>query len=264
MATLFSVTVGTIMKRQITIIVLFLVFKLSSAQELKTEYQEVVKTFVECIKNNNTDRLQTLIAYPLRREYPLSDVKDEHEFQKRYNEIFDDSLKEIIIASNIGDDWSSVGCTGVMLNNGTLWLDYDGRLIGVNYQSNFEKDKRVKLIKKDKKTIHESIKDFEEPILIIETEKFRIRIDELSSGEYRYSSWSINFKMNEKPDLIIENGNLIREGSGGNHRYEFRNGNYKYECSINFLGTYETPPANLLVSKNEDEILNQPAQIIRK
>ncbi len=155
------------MKRQISIIALFLVFKLSSAQELKTEYQEVVKTFVECIKSNNTEKLQTLIAYPLRREYPLSDVKNGHEFKKRYTEIFDDNLKKIIIASVIENDWSAVGWRGIMLNHGALWLDYDGRLIAVNYQSNWELEKRTKLIENDKNLIHESIRYFEEPCFLV-------------------------------------------------------------------------------------------------
>ena len=252
------------MKRQIIIIVLLLVFKLSYAQELEKEYQVVVRTFVDCIINNNTETLKTLIAYPLRREYPLSDVKDEFEFQERYNELFDDSLKKVISTSEIGKDWSTVGWRGIMLNNGTLWLDYDGRLIAVNYQSNIERDKRIKLIENDKGSIHESIRDFKEPILIIETEKFKIRIDELNNGKYRYISWSSNSEMSEKPDLIIKNGTLILEGSGGNHRYEFVNGDYKYECHINILGADDTPPANLLVYKDDDEILNVSAQIIRK
>jgi len=252
------------MKRQITIIVLFLIFKLSSAQELKTEYQKVVKTFVECIKNNNTNKLQTLITYPLRREYPLSDVKDQYEFQKRYNEIFDEKLKKIIIESVIKSDWYAVGCKGIMLNSGTLWLDCNGRLIAVNYHSDLELSKRTEMVKNDKNSIHESIKYFEEPILIMETEKFRIRIDKLNNGKYRYVSWSIKSKMSEKPDLIIKNGRWIPEGNGGNHRYEFDNGNYKYECSIIILGANNTPPAHVIVYKNDDEILNEPAQIIRK
>ena len=252
------------MKRKITIIVLLLFFNLSFAQELKKEYQDFVKTFVDCIKSNNTDKLKSLIAYPLKREYPLYDVKSELEFQKRYNEIFDDGLKEIIIASDIENDWSAVGWRGVMLNNGKIWLDYDGRLIAVNYQSNFEIDKRQKLIANDKNSIHEGIRDFEEPILIIETKKFKIRVDKLINGKFRYSSWPINSKMSEKPDLIIKNGNWTPEGSGGNHRYQFVNGNYKYVCYINVIGADDSPLADLIVYKNDEEILNEPAQIIRK
>ncbi len=252
------------MKRQITLIALILIFKLGFSQELKKDDYETVKTFVDYIKNNDIDKLKTIIAYPLKREYPLSDIDNEIEFEKRYNEIFDDSLKNKIISSNIGTDWSTVGWRGIMLNNGDLWLDYDGRLLSINYQSGFERDKRIELIENDKISIHESLKDFKEPILIIETKKFKIRIDKLNNTKYRYASWSIDSKMSEKPDLIIKDGNWIPEGSGGNHRYEFINGNYKYDCIINVLGADDTPPAELVVYQDDKEILNEQGQIKRK
>ena len=252
------------MKRNFTLIALFLIFKLSSAQEFKKDYQDIVMTFIDCIKSENTEKLKTLTVFPFRRDYPLRDIKNETEFLERYDEIFDDSLINIIINSDVQQDWSVVGWRGVMLNHGALWLDYNGRLIAVNYQSNFEKNERERIIEFERDQIHESLKEFEQPILILETEKFRIRIDELSNGVYRYASWSINSVMNEKPDLVIENGNWMPEGSGGNNIYEFVNGNYKYECSINVIGTDETPPADLTVYKDEKEILYQPGQIIRR
>jgi len=63
-----------------------------------------------------------------------------------------------------------------------------------------------------------------------------IRVDELKNGKYRYASWPINSKMSEEPDAVINNGRVIYEGNGGNHRYEFVNGNYTYECSITVVG----------------------------
>jgi len=69
--------------------------------------------------------------------------------------------------------------------------------------------------------------------------------------------------MNEKPDLVMKNGNWIPEGSGGNHAYEFINGNYKYVCYINTLGADETPPATLTVYQNRTKILAQSAQIVK-
>ena len=241
-----------------------MVFKLSSAQELKKEYFATVETFVNCIKNDDTDLLKTLIAYPLKRENPLSDIKNEYEFEKRYNEVFDDSLKSLIISSDIKTDWSAVGWRGIMFNHGSLWLGYDGRLISVNYQSKFERSKSAKLIEKDQTLIHESINKFLEPILIIETRRFKIRIDKLHNNQYRYASWSADTKMSEKPDLILTNGKWIPEGSGGNHRYEFTNGIYKYECVVNVLKEKDTPPAELIVYRKNKEILNEAGQIKRR
>jgi len=134
------------MRNTLTLILFLFVYNSCLAQELKKEYQDVVLTFINYIKDNNTEKLKTLTSYPLKRAYPLSSIHDEIEFIKRYNEVFDDSLKSKIIESNLKKDWSSVGWRGIMLNNGTLWLDYDGKLLAVNYQSNFEQIKKAKLI----------------------------------------------------------------------------------------------------------------------
>jgi len=246
-----------------TLIILLLIFKLTSAQELKKEYRDVVRTFIDCIENRNIEKLKTLVEFPLRRKYPLPDIKNATEFMEQYDEIFDKKLTNTIVKSDVQNDWSVVGWSRIMLDNGTLWLGQNGQLLAVNYQSNSERNKREKLIKNDKKSIHKSLRKFEQPKLLLETEKYRIRIDELSSGFYRYASWPINSTMNKKPDLVIENGSWTPEGSGGNNMYEFVSGDYKYECSINVIGTDETPLADLTVYESGNEILYQPAQIIR-
>jgi hypothetical protein len=252
------------MKNTLTTILFIFIVYLSSAQELIKEHQDVVLTFIECIQNKNVNKLKTLISFPIKRAYPLPDVKDENEFIKRYNELFDDSLFSEIIKSDLKKDWTAVGWRGIMLYNGTLWLDYDGKLLAINYQSEKERIERMRLIELDKSSIHKELVKFKQPILIMETEQFRIRIDELDNGKYRYASWPINSEMNQKPDLIIKNGHWSADGSGGNHSYEFNNGKYKYICYVNVLGTDETPPADLYVYKKSKEILAQPAQTLMK
>ncbi|MBU2996652.1 hypothetical protein KO500_09405 [Cellulophaga baltica] len=252
------------MKIKLLFILFFFVSNLSKAQELETKYHDIVSIFAESIKTRNIEKLKTLIAYPLTREYPIPDIKNEIEFEKRFDDVFDDKLINEISSSNLYNDWSAVGWRGIMLNNGTLWLDYDGKLIAVNYQSDIEAGLRAKLIETDRNAIHYSLTTFKNPELILETKKFRIRIDELEDQTYRYASWSINSGMDLKPDLVLKNGQWIREGTGGNHSYEFTNGNYKYICSINVIGTSESAPANLIVYKNDERILIQNAQIVKK
>jgi len=245
------------------LIVLVLAFSLSNAQELEPEYRHIVNAFIENVKNNDLAALKTSVSYPLKREYPLPAVQNEADFEKLYDEVFDDHLKEIIVDSNVATDWSTIGWRGIILENGILWLDYDGKLMSVNYQSKEEKGKRDKLIALDKMSVHESLRKFETPVLIMETKKYRIRIDDLENWNLRYSSWSVDSSMNEKPDLIIENGIYVRDGTGGNHHYIFENGIYKYICRINILGTSFTPPADLYIYQNDVEILHQPAQLIK-
>jgi len=252
------------MKKTILFIVLLLFFKLGFSQELNKKDLENVKILVDCIKSNNIEKLKTLIVYPLKRTTPLLDIKNEFDFKKRYHEIFDDGLKSLIISSNIKTDWSSVGSKGIMFNIGELWLNSNGKLIAVNYKSDFEYNKKNELIERKKKSIHESLKSFKEPILVIKTKKFKIRIDLLEDFTYRYASWSIDSEMSEPPNLIVKNGTLIPDGNGGNHRYEFINGSYRYTCIVNVIGVNDTPSAELVVFQNDKVILKQAGQIIKK
>ena len=252
------------MKKKLTITLLILAFNLGFSQELEKKEHEMVQAFIDGIKSNNINKLKTQVVYPLKRKYPLSDIYNESEFEKRYTEILDPFLKANIVSSNIKTDWAIVGWRGIMFNNGDLWLDNDGRLTTVNYLSKLEKNKRFKLIENDKKSIHESLNKFKEPVLIIETTRFKIRIDLLNNGKYRYASWPINSKTHQKPDLILKNGIWRTEGSGGNHRYKFVNGNYQYDCVIYILGETEHPSAELIVYQNNKIILSEPGQIIRE
>ena len=239
-------------------------FFASVGQDLDSANKKVVADFIYCIKNQKKDKLISNISFPFERSYPIPQIKNKQEFLKRYKEVFDDTLSKMIINSDINNDWSAVGWRGIMLMNGVLWIDYDGRLIAVNYESPVESKMRTELIEKDRSNLYSSIKKFAEPIHILETSKYRIRIDDMGNGNYRYVSWPLKSKMSDPPDIIIENGEYIADGSGGNHNYEFKNKEYTYECYIIVMGEENSPPAELTISKNGKEILSQKARIITK
>lgn len=233
------------------------------SQALKQEYQTQINIFIGHLINDDSKELAKLISYPLSRDYPIPDIKNQQEFILRYNEIFDDSLKSLIIDSDPAtDDWSEMGWRGIMLYQGTMWIDTDGKIIAINYQSNTEKEMQKRLIEVDRNKLHASLINYKNPVYILETSKFRIRIDELSNGKYRYASWPITKSMSTTPDIIINNGEVFMEGSGGNHRFEFKNGVYLYECFIWRLRGKDTSPADLRVSKNDVPILTQDAIIV--
>jgi hypothetical protein len=248
-------------KSLISILLLTLYFLTASGQDENKENQKVISDFITCVKKQNKEVLSGKVAFPLKREYPLPAIKNKQEFLNRYDEVFDDSLINMIVTSDPARDWSKVGWRGLMLRNGQLWLDENGRLKAVNYQSAAERKKRVILIDKEKNQVHPSIKDFRQPACLLTTSRFRIRIDDMGNGNYRYASWSLKNKQSDKPDLIIENGEFIPEGTGGNHRYEFKNDGYIYNCSITVLGKGNEPPAVLTIYKGEKEILSQPAAV---
>ena len=233
-------------------------------QELKKEYQDLITDFIDCVKSSKIERIADKISYPFEREYPIPTIKDKQEFLHRFNDVIDDSLKQIIINSKLSTDWTAVGWRGIMLKQGILWIDYDGKLLGVNYQSKTEKELKDKMIKEDKANIHSSLSNFVRPFYLIETPEYRIRIDELGKDNFRYASWTINKSMKDKPDLVIENGKIEFQGSGGNHNFKFKNSDSIYECSILVIGSKNTSPAMLKIYKGEKEVLSQNAIIIKK
>ena len=232
------------------------------AQALTDDEKAHISTFIEAIKQKDFEMLMPFISFPIERTHPVPDIKNVDEFVYRYDELFDDSITQLIVNSDIEKDWSKVGWRGIMFNNGDLWLDeYNWLIRRINIQSKVELDRMNDLINYEKSTIHESLKEFDTPEMILETKKHLIRIDYTGNEYYRYTVWPINTSMSQKPDLIITKGTLEYMGSGGNHQYEFTNRNYRYICQINVLGTSETPPANLLIEKNGTEILFESAEI---
>jgi hypothetical protein len=113
-----------------------------------------------------------------------------------------------------------------------------------------------------KNMLHESLRAFKQLVFVLETSKFRIRIDDMGNDHYRYASWSINKDMSAKPDLVIENGEMTMEGTMGDKRYSFHNGAFTYECLTNTMGEEGSPPVILTISKGDKEIASQDAKIV--
>lgn len=234
-----------------------------TVEVLKLEYQVHVKRFISYVQSGYKKKVATCFSYPLQRDYPVSAIKSEAELIERYDELFDAALIKEIVSSNPATDWSEVGWRGIMLNQGTLWMSTDGKIVGSNYQTQKEKEIRKQLNLEDKNTLHASLKNFKQAVLVMETAKFRVRIDEMMNGTFRYASWPLEKNMSEKPDLIIQNGEVFFEGSGGNHHYDFKNNAFTYICDIIVMGEGESPPAKLVLLKNEKEIFSQDAELIK-
>jgi hypothetical protein len=251
------------MKKLTTTLLLTLSFFVVFGQTLEVRYQPAVAEFINLVKSKKIEKLANRVAYPLGRAYPIPAIKNKQEFIRRYKEVFDDQLIKKIVNSKPARDWSQVGWRGIMLFQGDLWLDDDGTLRSVNHQSAVEKKNRASLIAIERNSLHESIKVFKDPVLVFETTKFRVRIDDLGDRNYRYASWPLKSKMSDKPDLILKKGEWIPEGSGGNHRFDFKSGDYLYSCWVMVMGSRDTPPAILTISKANKEILSQDATTIK-
>jgi len=124
----------------------------------EANHGKYVSEFIKNIVSDNKEAIAEKTSFPLRREYPLADIKNKEEFLRRYDEVFDSNLRKQIAASNYAKNWASVGWRGIMLANGLLWLDIDGSLRAVNYQSKYEQEKRAELIEQDRNRLHPSLR----------------------------------------------------------------------------------------------------------
>ncbi|SIQ52051.1 hypothetical protein [Chryseobacterium sp. RU33C] len=101
--------------------------------------------------------------------------------------------------------------------------------------------------------------------VIIKTKKFKIRIDKQPNGKYLYQSWNANAKITAKPSMIISDGELIPDGTGGNYYIEFSNEGHSYQIWRNYLtDSPKKAPYTLVVNDaNDHEIVRQDGYVVK-
>lgn len=256
------------MKQNFTFLLL-LIF-ISSCQKktippkVEPTYVQHVENFLLQIQKGQPKAIAALARYPFPRDTPMKDLESEQEFISNYDFIFDDQIIQELINSDPKADWGQVGAKGIMYKYGAVWLTTEGQLLGVNYEPAALKQRKLDLVSADKKELHESLSEYEKPKILIETEKYIVRIDELATGDLRYASWKIPSTMTDAPELVLLNGEYEYQGSGGDVHYIFKNGVYKYVVATNYLGPNNSPDAYLWVYNKEKKILDHGAKIIKK
>ncbi len=231
------------------------------AQNLDSIKTAKIQTLIYLFGNREIEEISNIVKYPLKREYPIPPITNREEFKKRFDQIFDQEIINIISQSKT-EQWTSMGYRGIMLDRGTLWLDLEGNIIALNYESDFEQQQLKSIIEQDKANLYPSLKDFKLPIYKIETKNYLLRIDQLDDNTYRYASWGKGKNESQKPNLILYNGKMEIQGSGGNHTFTFVSGRYKYMIYRNIIGIDKTPEINLIVKKNTRIILNEDGCIL--
>ncbi|MGY3860763.1 hypothetical protein ACW5WN_04010 [Aeromonas lacus] len=227
-------------------------------EQLPAEYRPFVQQLVDAAEARDHQALANQMKYPFKLEYPIPAIKTPAEMLTRFDEVFDDAILKSIATSRVGQDWQTMGWRGIMLGSGEVWMDFDGKVIGINHQTAQAAKLKAELIARQKSGLHPSVQEYKSPELMWQTEKFTIRIDELDDGHYRYASWAKGKTLADKPDLVLKNGTVRMEGTGGNHTYFFTSGPYRYECVVTVLGERGVPPGELVVYKNDVEIVHQP------
>lgn len=99
-------------------------------------------------------------------------------------------------------------------------------------------DRYYKLVWDGDSFMYESDKSVSNPFLcealsdytclekIAETEKYKIRVDQMPNGTYRYASWNRNAPWSSVPELIVINGTFDKKAE----QYVFRNKEYEYRA----------------------------------
>lgn len=102
--------------------------------------------------------------------------------------------------------------------------------------------------------------------VIIKTKKFKVRIDKQPNGNYLYQSWGANTKITAKPNMIISDGELIPDGSGGNYYYEFNNNGYIYQVWRNYLtdSVKKAPYTLVVINDKGDTVVKQDAYVVKQ
>ena len=99
-----------------------------------------------------------------------------------------------------------------------------------------EKNKENIDIERLRNIIWKDLKNFKSFKVYMQTSKFNVWVDQMEDGSYRYASWSKSKTIDQKPDLILKNGEVTFGGSARNHWYTFKNVDTEYICDINVLG----------------------------
>jgi hypothetical protein len=234
----------------------------SEQNTLEPEEIDSIQKLIELFKKADVEGISNKISYPLDRDYPIPSIRNKEEFIKRFHEVFDQKLIDNIAQSDISQ-WTEVGWRGIMLDNGVVWMSFQpGFISAINYQSKREKNIQAELIRKDKEQLHATLRNFKSPVYKIQTEKFLIRIDELSENSYRYVSWKAAADEAILPDLVLKNGICEMQGSGGNHEFTFVNGIYTYKVRRNILGERDSPDVTIQVEKRGEIIFIAPGSLI--
>ncbi len=156
-----------------------------------------------------------------------------------------------------------MGWRGTCYKDGLVWLEQDGKLRALNRTSKAEMAEIEARMARIKKQVHPSVAHFKAPISEVQTASFRIRLDELDNGKIRYAAWKRPNGTETAPSLVLDNGRIDVQGSGGNHAYVFENSGYVYEVYFQVLGTGEEPPVVLRVYQGERLLSEQAGEIIQ-
>ena len=213
-----------------------------------------IARLAKAIEDGDAATVAASVCYPLKRETPIPAIGNEEEFVAYFSVLFDEPFRKGMKGGRFSRDWEEVGCRGVMYDNGVVWVDGTladgGKIIGVNYQSADEKRLRAALIEEERATLAPGFASPCDPVLYFETDDQEIagRVDKEENGDFQILLYDGQARTGrgilrkETPSAYFR-ATAVYEGSGGNHVYLDRFGQYALDVTI--VGHPDAPELEL-------------------
>lgn len=211
--------------------------------DFDAEMRMRIKKLKEAVALDDAATVASLCRYPIERSYPIHDILDSVEMAERYDEVFDQKIKNAITSSK-SDDWGGINWCGYTLGDGE-WIWFDEDIYLIPYHSDYEKFLRNKLIKEDLSSLKSDLARswFPEICLLdsISDTIYRIDLKELDSymTDCRIMAYKTGFVSKDTPSFILYGIKEI-QGSAATRCYVFSESdilewticNYWYENKI--------------------------------
>ena len=221
----------------------------SFARELTKSEKTAIANLKDDVRNGRVDSVAEQVEYPqCRSAFPEYIISTKDEFKNNYDLVFDEQQIDTFLSS----DWryhyglliNDAGFTGHLDDDGVLVLDHIPL-------SDSEWAHVGDMVQKNRETLHPSVRDFQQPVLLMTAGKYLVRIDAMREGKFRYACWDKGTDQSIKPALVLYDGELF--STPYYTSYTFENAGYEYyiqEGAIECDFTVSAPDGKTLLSYN--------------
>lgn len=218
-----------------------------------------IQEFIDIIESENMNYVKENVIYPLDRMYPLPSIANEKEFVEHFDSMFDEGLIKKIVDSDQKEDWEQGG-RYIYLKGGSVFLSFSGKLRRLSDPSETDELERKKLIEQERSTLHESIRVYTDPEVLMNTANYIIRIDKLGYFYVRLSIWEQGQEMSSEPLAVKERGD---SGSTGKGRiYKFVSADKVYRVLIDYGSNNAGQSGNFTVTIGPTDVVDEVAETI--
>jgi len=218
-------------KPLVYIMAFLLLASTSQAAEVPADILKRYREIVALIKADKAQELSRLIVYPIKRKNPVPDITNAQQFVAYYKTLFDASFKTRLASFKDADVFEHdfrFGLVGGAFN-GDIWLDQKGRIVSIPYSSAAELALQKQLTAKTRGQIYPLVNKWDENVLVAKSATQLIRIDWISNVKgYRLVCWNKGQPISQKPDLIIEHGEIENHGNLGGWAWAFKSRGQTY------------------------------------